>query len=190
MPLDSSSTVMLFPVWWSNIMHRSLFTLPIRWLVLLWLLHFIATLAGAVEGGMTNGRAMMKFNRGFMRFSEGLPIVPVALRASLPWNISTHTLTSSFLSNMFWYVSRRTTSHPSLSDHWSTHRLYSSTRKASMLVAASVQSTEQWYKTRWKLASSPDNSRSIIWGTTLCKQNVGWAIQQIVNVKLVVWHDW
>ena len=51
---------------------------------------------------MTNGRGMMKFNRGFMRFSEGLPVVPVALRATLPWDIATHTLTSSFLSNMFW----------------------------------------------------------------------------------------
>ena len=52
---------------------------------------------------MTNGRGMMKFNRGFMRFSEGLPVVPVALRATLPWGIATHTLTSSILSNMFWY---------------------------------------------------------------------------------------
>lgn len=51
---------------------------------------------------MTNGRGMMKFNKGFMRFSEGLPVVPIALRAQLPWGILTHTLHSSFLSNLFW----------------------------------------------------------------------------------------
>ena len=54
------------------------------------------------EGGMTNGTGMMKFSRGFLRFAHGLPVVPVALRASLPWSISTHTLNSSFLSNLFW----------------------------------------------------------------------------------------
>lgn len=55
------------------------------------------------EGGMTNGIGMMKFNKGFMRFADGLPVVPIALRASLPWGISTHTLNSSFLMNMFWF---------------------------------------------------------------------------------------
>jgi len=72
------------------------------------------------EGGMTNGSGMMKFNKGFMRFAEGLPVVPVALRASLPWGISTHTLNSSFLMNMFWfcftpYVELQLTVLPSLS---------------------------------------------------------------------------
>lgn len=55
------------------------------------------------EGGMTNGRGMMAFSRGFMRFAQGMPVVPVALRADIPWGISTHTITSSFLSNMFWF---------------------------------------------------------------------------------------
>ena len=53
---------------------------------------------------MTNGTGMMKFNKGFMRFASELPVVPVALRASLPWGISTHTINSSFLMNMFWCV--------------------------------------------------------------------------------------
>ena len=52
---------------------------------------------------MTNGTGMMKFSRGFLRFADGLPVVPVALRARLPWNISTHTLDSSFLDNLFWF---------------------------------------------------------------------------------------
>ncbi len=51
---------------------------------------------------MTNGRGMMKFSRGFMRFGRGLPIVPAAVRAENPFGISTHTLSSSFLGNMFW----------------------------------------------------------------------------------------
>lgn len=56
------------------------------------------------EGGMTSGAAMMRFSRGFMRFAGGLPVVPVALRADLgPWRIHTHTLTSGFLANLFWF---------------------------------------------------------------------------------------
>ena len=46
---------------------------------------------------------MMRFSRGFMRFAQDGPVVPVALRASLPWGITTHTLTSSFLANLFWF---------------------------------------------------------------------------------------
>ncbi len=54
------------------------------------------------EGGLTNGRAMLQFSRGFMKFvREGTPVVPVALRARTPWGIRTHTLTSSFLANLF-----------------------------------------------------------------------------------------
>ena len=56
---------------------------------------------------MTNGAGMMRFSRGFLRFGRDLPIAPVALRASVPppWNmdLQTHTLTSSFLSNLFWF---------------------------------------------------------------------------------------
>ncbi|KAK9834294.1 hypothetical protein WJX81_004186 [Elliptochloris bilobata] len=56
------------------------------------------------EGGMTSGAAMMRFSRGFMRFAGALPVVPVALRADLgPWRIHTHTLTSGFLANLFWF---------------------------------------------------------------------------------------
>eukprot|EP00891_Asterochloris_glomerata_P006077 jgi/Astpho2/6077/Aster-04024 len=57
------------------------------------------------EGGMTNGAGMMRFSRGFLRFGRDLPIAPVVLRASVPWNmdLQTHTLTSSFLSNLFWF---------------------------------------------------------------------------------------
>lgn len=71
---------------------------------------------------MTNGRGMMKFNRGFMRFSEGLPVVPVALRATLPWGIATHTLTSSILSNMFWYGT--ITTHTLTIFSWTLGRQY------------------------------------------------------------------
>ena len=52
---------------------------------------------------MTNGRGMMRFSRGFMTFAKRLPVVPVALRARLPWGLHTHTLTSSFAANMFWF---------------------------------------------------------------------------------------
>ena len=56
---------------------------------------------------MTNGAGMMRFSRGFLRFGRDLPIAPVALRASVPppWtmDLQTHTLTSSFLSNLFWF---------------------------------------------------------------------------------------
>lgn len=52
---------------------------------------------------MTNGRGMMRFSRGFMAFAKRLPVVPVALRARLPWGLHTHTLTSSFAANMFWF---------------------------------------------------------------------------------------
>lgn len=53
---------------------------------------------------MTSGAAMMRFSRGFMRIAGALPVVPVALRADLgPWRIHTHTLTSGFLANLFWF---------------------------------------------------------------------------------------
>ena len=64
----------------------------------------IVLLVRRAEGGMTSGAAMMRFSRGFMRFAGGLPVVPVALRADLgPWRIHTHTLTSGFLANLFWF---------------------------------------------------------------------------------------
>lgn len=62
------------------------------------------------EGGMTNGRAMMSFSRGFTRIMQGaeaagrpVPVVPAALRVKglLP-GVCTHTLTSSFFANLFW----------------------------------------------------------------------------------------
>ena len=61
--------------------------------------------AAPAEGGMTNGAGMMRFSRGFLRFGRDLPIAPVVLRASVPWNLDlqTHTLTSDFLSNLFWF---------------------------------------------------------------------------------------
>ena len=52
---------------------------------------------------MTNGSGMVQFSRGFMLFGKNLPIVPVALRVTVPWNIQTHTLTSSFAANLFWF---------------------------------------------------------------------------------------
>lgn len=55
------------------------------------------------EGGMTNGRRMLRFTRGFIRFSRDVPVVPMALRADVPLGINTHTLTSSFLANLFWF---------------------------------------------------------------------------------------
>lgn len=55
------------------------------------------------EGVMTNGSGMVQFSRGFMLFAKNLPIVPVALRVTVPWNIQTHTLTSSFAANLFWF---------------------------------------------------------------------------------------
>jgi len=57
------------------------------------------------EGGMTDGRSgLMRFSRGFMRFAAGLPVVPVALRVRtcLP-EVASHTLTSSFGANLFWW---------------------------------------------------------------------------------------
>ena len=45
----------------------------------------------------------MPFSRGFMLFAQRLPVVPVALQAALPWGLHTHTLTSSFAANMFWF---------------------------------------------------------------------------------------
>ncbi|PNH12836.1 hypothetical protein TSOC_000204 [Tetrabaena socialis] len=112
------------------------------------------------EGGMTNGRGMLRFSRGFTRImgqaqqgqqqhlqqdeqqqqqgqeqpergaqhhalgasasvsaaanaaaaagrqaqgqGQGLPVVPVALRVRTLPGVSTHTLTSSFLANLFW----------------------------------------------------------------------------------------
>ena len=38
-----------------------------------------------------------------MRFGKALPIVPVALRVTVPWDIQTHTLTSNFAANLFWF---------------------------------------------------------------------------------------
>lgn len=52
---------------------------------------------------MTNGAGMVRFSRGFMRFGKSLPIVPVALKVSVPWDIRTHTLTSNFAANLFWF---------------------------------------------------------------------------------------
>lgn len=54
------------------------------------------------EGGLTNGRAMLRFSRGFMRFADGAPVVPAAVRAHT-WGLSTHTLLSSFAGNWFWF---------------------------------------------------------------------------------------
>ena len=61
------------------------------------------TLFLSAEGVMTNGSGMVQFSRGFMRFGRSLPIVPVALRVTVPWNIQTHTLTSNFAANLFWF---------------------------------------------------------------------------------------
>jgi hypothetical protein len=56
------------------------------------------------EGGMTNGRAMMQFSRGFLRFAAPLPVVPVALRLVTPLpEVTCHTWTSGFLANLFWF---------------------------------------------------------------------------------------
>lgn len=52
---------------------------------------------------MTNGLGMMRFSRGFMRFGQGLPVAPFALRVRCAFDISTHTLSSSFLANLFWF---------------------------------------------------------------------------------------
>jgi hypothetical protein len=42
--------------------------------------------------------------RGFMKFVHpDTPVVPVALRARNPLGVRTHTLTSSFLANLFWF---------------------------------------------------------------------------------------
>eukprot|EP00798_Chlamydomonas_sp_ICE-L_P028382 gene28382-31517_t len=55
------------------------------------------------EGGLTNGRhSMMQFARGFMKFANGHPVVPVALKTTCAFGIRTHTLTSSFPANFFW----------------------------------------------------------------------------------------
>lgn len=55
------------------------------------------------EGGLTNGKGMLQFSRGFMKFAAGHPVVPVALKAKTPFGIRTHTLNSSFLANLFWF---------------------------------------------------------------------------------------
>jgi hypothetical protein len=56
------------------------------------------------EGGMTNGSAMLRFSRGFTKLmAPSVPVVPVAIRLSNTFNISTHTLDSSFLGNLFWF---------------------------------------------------------------------------------------
>jgi hypothetical protein len=53
---------------------------------------------------MTNGRAMMQFSRGFLRFAAPLPVVPVALRLVTPFpTVTCHTWTSGFLANLFWF---------------------------------------------------------------------------------------
>ena len=56
------------------------------------------------EGGVTNGRVgMMQFSRGFCNIiREGQVVVPVVLRTKTAFDIRSHTLTSSFLSNLFW----------------------------------------------------------------------------------------
>ncbi|KAJ9521102.1 hypothetical protein QJQ45_022799 [Haematococcus lacustris] len=55
------------------------------------------------EGGLTNGSSMLQFSRGFTKFVKPGEtwVVPVALRARTPFGIRTHTLTSSFLANLF-----------------------------------------------------------------------------------------
>lgn len=53
------------------------------------------------EGGITNGMGMLQFTRGFMKFAKDSPIVPVALRVSHPFEVNLHTLTSSFIANLF-----------------------------------------------------------------------------------------
>lgn len=56
------------------------------------------------EGGMTNGRGMMRFSRGFMKFAADLPVVPCALRVSTCTpEVRSHTLTSNFGANLFWF---------------------------------------------------------------------------------------
>lgn len=56
------------------------------------------------EGGMSSGSSMLRFSRGFVRFSRSVPVAPMALRMSTPLpGVSTHTLTSSFLANLFWF---------------------------------------------------------------------------------------
>lgn len=56
------------------------------------------------EGGMTNGSGMMRFSRGFMLFADKLPVVPVALRVKTAFpEVKSHTLTSPFLANLFWF---------------------------------------------------------------------------------------
>ena len=52
---------------------------------------------------MTNGSAMMRFSRGFLKFGKGLPVVPSALTVTAPFDIQTHTLNSSFVANLFWF---------------------------------------------------------------------------------------
>ncbi len=52
------------------------------------------------EGGMTSGAGLLRFNRGFALLRA--PVVPIALRCAHAFDISTHTLTSSFPANLFW----------------------------------------------------------------------------------------
>ncbi|KAG2491837.1 hypothetical protein HYH03_009793 [Edaphochlamys debaryana] len=62
------------------------------------------------EGGMTNGRGMLRFSRGFTKLlnlkqkggAQPVPVVPVALRVRCMDGVNTHTLTSSFMANLFW----------------------------------------------------------------------------------------
>ncbi|GBF90290.1 hypothetical protein Rsub_02396 [Raphidocelis subcapitata] len=56
------------------------------------------------EGGMTNGRGMMAFSRGFTRFAADGEVVPIALRLKVRFpQVRAHTLTSGFLTNLFFF---------------------------------------------------------------------------------------
>jgi hypothetical protein len=55
-------------------------------------------------GGLTNGSGLLQFSRGFTKFAPpGTSVVPVALRTHTPFGLRTHTLTSSFAQNLFFY---------------------------------------------------------------------------------------
>ena len=95
---------------------------------------------------MTNASGMMRFSRGFMRFADKLPVVPVAARVQLPFGISTHTLTSSFLANMFWfcfspYVSLHMTVLPPMTRSMVCFLLHPSTFQGAEAVPASAVSS-------------------------------------------------
>ena len=52
------------------------------------------------EGILSSSTALLRFSRSFATLQA--PVVPVALRSSHGLGISTHTLTSSFASNLWW----------------------------------------------------------------------------------------